>query len=186
MWKDFSAVCCCWLCHSQDPAVPRVSWPVLLKSPADSTWTASVHTDSAVVRGQQHAGHRLDCSSETPTESNLAYDNFFFFFFADVSWERRSGSATCHMTPESQEQLLLFTVLAVITGSFVFRRTLFKARQWHCDRYPPTPHQRAAWLSALSSPSSSFLSSHFGCDCSRSGRNPIWYLLYINLILKLG
>lgn len=138
--KDFSAVCCCCCCcrpcHSQDPAVPRVSWTVLLKRPCwQHVDRPCLDTDSAVVRGQQHAGHRLDYWSETPTESNLAHDNFFlFFFFLGCSRCQLRKTQCDHMTPKSQEpfhssschwMLLFFNFIqSSDTGS-----------------YPPTPHQ---------------------------------------------
>ncbi len=91
----------------------------------------------------------------------------FCFFWLHMSIRRDTVAVRLAMWYQESEQLLLFTVLAVITGGFVFPTTLVKARLWHCDHYPPSPHERAAWLSTLSSPScSSFLSSHFGCNCS--------------------
>lgn len=107
MLKDFSAACRRWPCHSQAPAVLRVSRPALLKSHADSEC-------GAVVRGQRHAGHRLGRSSETPTESNVVHDNFFFpFLWLHVSVGKDTVASD---SPRDTK----ITVLAVIGRFFSY------------------------------------------------------------------
>lgn len=135
--------CCCWLCHSHDPAVPCVCWPELLKRPS---WQHEdhlcLHTDSTVVRGQQRAGHRLDCSSETPTESNLAYDIFLFFcIVGSVDGKRHSSSELApwhqnHRKGCSFSQLQLSSLVISYTFS---QRTPRQRAQHGCQLSLPPP-----------------------------------------------
>lgn len=148
--------------HSEDPAVPRVSRPVLLRNPAGSMCT----TDSAAVRGQQHAGHRLDCSSETPTDSNVVRDNFFFSFFFLLGVHTSVGQdaaavrlATWHQSHGNSCSFHSFSWRFCFSNGF---NESMRVTLWWSPSY--TTQGSTAWLSTLCSPSSSFLSSCFCCS----------------------
>lgn len=134
MLKDFSTVCwCCWLCHSHDPAVPCVCRPELLKRRG---WQHEdrlcLHSDSAVVRGQQRAGHRLDCSSETPTESNLACDIFFsVFVLLEASMEKDTVAAKHAPWHQNHSKSCSFSQFQLSSPEISYTFT------------QPTPRQRA-------------------------------------------
>lgn len=108
VFKDFSAVSFCWLCHN-NPAVLSDSRSVLLKSPAGSTSTA----DSAAVGGPVAHWPQVGLLKQN---SHMWFVTSFLFFsgLPQISWEGCNGSVTRRTTPEFTGAVALFAVLAQV------------------------------------------------------------------------
>lgn len=108
VFKDFSAVSFCWLCHN-NPAVLSDSRSVLLKSPAGSTSTA----DSAAVGGPVAHWPQVGLLKQN---SHMWFVTSFLFFsgLAQISSKGCKGSVTRCSTPEFTGAVAVFAVLAQV------------------------------------------------------------------------